>query len=184
MARQHHVTAVQHACIPGPRVAGLEEALKRKDAIIRVRNAQISALWDELHTRQPWTNALAGDAPINLARLETANASRKLLVIGINTVRALLQPLPPAPARQRCAPAARLETANRRASCSSSASTPCAHPQPCSPRVWCRTSFPAESTCAARVKGPTRVKRTAGAALGPWLLRCARMAEHGRWARA
>ena len=68
--------------------AGLEEALKRKDAIIRVRNAQISALWDELHTRQPWTNALAGDAPINLARLETANASRKLLVIGINTVRA------------------------------------------------------------------------------------------------
>ncbi|KAK9842558.1 hypothetical protein WJX81_006050 [Elliptochloris bilobata] len=64
---------------------GLEEALKRKDAIIRVRNAQISALWDELHTRQPWTNALAGDAPINLARLETANASRKLLVIGINT---------------------------------------------------------------------------------------------------
>lgn len=53
-----------------------------------MRNAQISALWDELHTRQPWTNALAGDAPINLARLETANASRKLLVIGINTVRA------------------------------------------------------------------------------------------------
>ena len=41
----------------------LEEALKRKDAIIRVRNAQISALWDELHTRQPWTNALSGDAP-------------------------------------------------------------------------------------------------------------------------
>ena len=72
------------------RRAGLEEALKRKDAIIRVRNAQISALWDELHTRQPWTNALAGDAPINLARLETANASRKLLVIGINTVRPTL----------------------------------------------------------------------------------------------
>ena len=52
-------------------MAGLEEALKRKDAIIRVRNAQISALWDELHTRQPWTNALSGDAPINLAS-ETA----------------------------------------------------------------------------------------------------------------
>ena len=70
--------------------AGLEEALKRKDAIIRVRNAQISALWDELHTRQPWTNALAGEGPINLmaaAEAQPANASRKLLVIGINTVR-------------------------------------------------------------------------------------------------
>ncbi len=66
--------------------AGLEEALKRKDAIIRVRNAQISALWDELHTRQPWTNALSGDAPINLASETAVNASRKLLVIGINTV--------------------------------------------------------------------------------------------------
>lgn len=65
---------------------GLEEALKRKDAIIRVRNAQISALWDELHTRQPWTNALSGDAPINLATETPVNASRKLLVIGINTV--------------------------------------------------------------------------------------------------
>ena len=69
--------------------AGLEEALKRKDAIIRVRNAQISALWDELHTRQPWTNALSGDAPINLATEAAVNASRKLLVIGINTVSAL-----------------------------------------------------------------------------------------------
>lgn len=67
--------------------AGLEEALKRKDAIIRVRNAQISALWDELHTRQPWTNALQGDAPINLASETPVNASRKLLVIGINTVK-------------------------------------------------------------------------------------------------
>ena len=68
--------------------AGLEEALKRKDAIIRVRNAQISALWDELHTRQPWTNALQGDAPINLASASAAtNASRYLLVIGVNTAR-------------------------------------------------------------------------------------------------
>ena len=67
-------------------MTGLEEALKRKDAIIRVRNAQISALWDELHTRQPWTNALSGDAPINLASEAAVNASRKLLVIGINTV--------------------------------------------------------------------------------------------------
>lgn len=63
--------------------------MKRKDAIIRVRNAQISALWDELHTRQPWTNALSGDQPINLASEAPVNASRKLLVIGINTVRKL-----------------------------------------------------------------------------------------------
>lgn len=61
--------------------------MKRKDAIIRVRNAQISALWDELHTRQPWTNALSGDSPINLQSDAPVNASRKLLVIGINTVR-------------------------------------------------------------------------------------------------
>ena len=74
---------------------GLEEALKRKDAIIRVRNAQISALWDELHTRQPWTNALQGDAPINLASdaASATNASRYLLVIGVNTVR-VSPPLP------------------------------------------------------------------------------------------
>ena len=96
----------QHSKTLARRRAGLEEALKRKDAIIRVRNAQISALWDELHTRQPWTNALAGDAPINLARLETANASRKLLVIGINTVRA------PPPSFKGLGSGARLETAN------------------------------------------------------------------------
>lgn len=84
------VRGADGACSGAACATGLEEALKRKDAIIRVRNAQISALWDELHTRQPWTNALAGEGPINLmaAEAQPANASRKLLVIGINTVRA------------------------------------------------------------------------------------------------
>eukprot|EP00884_Botryococcus_braunii_P017186 jgi/Botrbrau1/4150/Bobra.0192s0019.2 len=66
---------------------GLEEALKRKDSIIRVRNAQISALWDELHTRQPWRNALKGNQPITLNEdgNRSTNGSRYLAVIGINT---------------------------------------------------------------------------------------------------
>jgi len=63
---------------------GKEEALKRKDGIIRVRNAQISALWDELHTKQPWRNALEQEAMLNLP-YDAANASRALVVFGINT---------------------------------------------------------------------------------------------------
>lgn len=72
-------------------------ALARKDAIIRVRNAQISALWDELHTRQPWRNALAGGGPpISLTfddgdnstsstATATPNKKRLVAVLGINT---------------------------------------------------------------------------------------------------
>lgn len=66
---------------------GLEEALKRKDNIIRVRNAQISALWDELHTRQPWKNAIKGEDIVSFPE-DAANMTRKLAVLGINTVRA------------------------------------------------------------------------------------------------
>ena len=69
--------------------AGLEEALKRKDNIIRVRNAQISALWDELHTRQPWRNALKEDTPITMPEDASRNTSRALVMIGVNTVSAL-----------------------------------------------------------------------------------------------
>ena len=66
---------------------GLEESLRRKDAIIRVRNAQISALWDELHTRQPWKNALGEDGqPIVFAGPAENATSRALVVLGINTV--------------------------------------------------------------------------------------------------
>jgi len=63
----------------------LEEALKRKDNIIRVRNAQISALWDELHTRQPWKNAIKGEDIVAFPE-DAANTTRKLAVLGINTV--------------------------------------------------------------------------------------------------
>lgn len=66
---------------------GLEEALKRKDNIIRVRNAQISALWDELHTRQPWKNAIKGEDIVTFPE-DAANTTRKLAVLGINTVSA------------------------------------------------------------------------------------------------
>ncbi len=77
---------------------GMDVALQRKDAIIRVRNAQISALWDELHTRQPWKNALAGELPIEFAEAgKKTNQTKRLAVMGINTVRSLL------PSRQcRC----------------------------------------------------------------------------------
>ena len=72
--------------IESARQPGLEDSLKRKDAIIRVRNAQISALWDELHTRQPWRNAITGEAI--LAFPDAAqNGTRKLAMLGINTVR-------------------------------------------------------------------------------------------------
>ena len=69
-----------HSC------TGMEEALKRKDSIIRVRNAQIAALWDELHTRQPWKNALEGESLVSLPDEAAKNASRALVVFGINTV--------------------------------------------------------------------------------------------------
>ena len=68
---------------------GREESLRRKDAIIRVRNAQISALWDELHTKQPWRNALDQEAMMALPG-DAKNASRALVVFGINTVSLLL----------------------------------------------------------------------------------------------
>ncbi|KAK9842850.1 hypothetical protein WJX74_003372 [Apatococcus lobatus] len=65
---------------------GMDVALQRKDAIIRVRNAQISALWDELHTRQPWKNALAGELPIAFADSgKQTNQTKRLAVMGINT---------------------------------------------------------------------------------------------------
>lgn len=65
--------------------AGREESLRRKDAIIRVRNAQISALWDEIHTKQPWRNALDQESMLDLPG-DAQNASRALVVFGINTV--------------------------------------------------------------------------------------------------
>ena len=60
--------------------------LSGKDSIIRVRNAQIAALWDELHTRQPWKNALEGESLVSLPDEAAKNASRALVVFGINTV--------------------------------------------------------------------------------------------------
>lgn len=73
--------------IESPMEPGMDVALQRKDAIIRVRNAQISALWDELHTRQPWKNALAGDLPIAFADSgKQTNQTKRLAVMGINTV--------------------------------------------------------------------------------------------------
>lgn len=49
----------------------------------------MATLWDELHTRQPWNNALREDGvPINLDSASTSNQStRGLAVLGINTVR-------------------------------------------------------------------------------------------------
>jgi hypothetical protein len=49
-------------------------ALARKDAIIRVRNAQVAALWDELHTRQPWRNALADGGPVSFGSATVVGA--------------------------------------------------------------------------------------------------------------
>ena len=60
--------------------------IKRKDAIIRVRNAQVAALWDELHIKQPWRNALQTESNIGLPDDSTANETRALVVIGVNSV--------------------------------------------------------------------------------------------------
>lgn len=75
----------------------VEDALQRKDAIIRIRNAQISQLWDELRTRQPWRNALTGKLPIDFREAgKKTNSSRLLAVLGINTVRLTLAQCTPA----------------------------------------------------------------------------------------
>ncbi len=60
---------------------------------------QVATLWDELHTRQPWNNALKDDGmSINLDSGSTTNqSSRGLAVLGINTVS-----LDPCPAAQGC----------------------------------------------------------------------------------
>lgn len=52
--------------------------------------AQVSQLWDELHMRQPWRNAVRGG---NVSSLQAAELGREappryLAVIAINTVRA------------------------------------------------------------------------------------------------
>ena len=60
--------------------------IKRKDAIIRVRNAQVAALWDELHIKEPWRNALQSEARIGLPDDPQTNKSRALVVIAINSV--------------------------------------------------------------------------------------------------
>ena len=66
---------------------------------LQVRNAQIAALWDELHTRQPWRNALGGGGGALLAPFgeehdgrggaggRSGNGTRLLAFFGINTVR-------------------------------------------------------------------------------------------------
>ncbi len=80
----------------------MEEQLRRKDAIIHIRNAQVAALWDELHTRAPWRNAAGRGPPLAPfgAQLEGGggaagagaggNATRLLAFLGINTVRILV----------------------------------------------------------------------------------------------
>ena len=73
-----------------------EEKIRRKDAIIQTRNAQVAALWDELHTRQPWRNAVGSGKPVQPfpdeaeaeagARAAAGNDTGLLLYVGINTV--------------------------------------------------------------------------------------------------
>lgn len=59
----------------------------------QVRNAQIAALWDELHTRQPWRNALDNNkrpvAPFADDAGGNGNGKRMLAFLAINTVSSL-----------------------------------------------------------------------------------------------
>lgn len=60
-------------------------SMTRKDEIIRVRNAQVSQLWDDLHLRHPWRNVLAGNSS-TLAGFKAETRQPPLLaVIAINT---------------------------------------------------------------------------------------------------
>lgn len=74
-----------------------EERIRRKDAIIQTRNAQVAALWDELHTKLPWRNAVAGRKPIQPFPAEQEEEDRRqaakqgnqtdlVLFIAVNTV--------------------------------------------------------------------------------------------------
>lgn len=54
----------------------------------------MASLWEELHTRQPWRNAVSRDKPIRpfpdeaedeLKAAESSNSSRLVAYIGINT---------------------------------------------------------------------------------------------------
>lgn len=53
------------SCHQVPRQLSLEQQIKRKDEIIQTRNIQIANIWQELHTQQPWRNAL--DMPARIA---------------------------------------------------------------------------------------------------------------------
>ena len=57
-------------------------------AILGVRAAQVASLWEELHTRQPWRNAVGGGKPFTFVDEDAAarNGTRLLAFFGINTV--------------------------------------------------------------------------------------------------
>lgn len=62
-----------------------QQSMARKDEIIRVRNAQVSQLWDDLHLRHPWRNVLSGNNT-TLAGFDGQTKNPPLLaVIAINT---------------------------------------------------------------------------------------------------
>jgi hypothetical protein len=61
----------------------------------RAKRPQVAALWDELHTRLPWRNAVDGGKPIQpfpaaeeeeRRRRRAANETDLVLFIGVNTV--------------------------------------------------------------------------------------------------
>jgi len=70
-----------------------EEMLRRKDAIILLRNAQLSAMWNEVHTQQPWRDALIRtdtlDYTSNMMNSRSKDAksdsNRLVVAIAINT---------------------------------------------------------------------------------------------------
>lgn len=64
-----------------------EERIRRKDAIIQTRNAQVAALWDELHTKQPWRNAVSATRPVQPFPADATGNSSLVAFIGINSVR-------------------------------------------------------------------------------------------------
>lgn len=71
--------------IEATQLSASQQSMARKDEIIRVRNAQVSQLWDDLHLRHPWRNVLGGNTT-TLAGFEGKVKQPPLLaVIAINT---------------------------------------------------------------------------------------------------
>ena len=76
--------------VESPVEPSAQETVRRKDAIIVRRNAELAALWDEVRTQVPWRRAeQAGEAQDAEERGGGGKRERFLAVVLVHTVREL-----------------------------------------------------------------------------------------------